>query len=67
VTEATPFMQISHDYPDKKVFLDVWIVSSFIGEERGVEGQTISWVALNEISNYTFPEANQAILDKLLN
>jgi 8-oxo-dGTP diphosphatase len=42
-------------------------VSSFIGEERGVEGQIISWVALNEISNYTFPEANQAILDKLLN
>ena len=67
VTEATPFMQISHDYPDKKVFLDVWIVSSFTGQERGAEGQRISWVALNEISNYTFPEANQSILDKLLN
>ena len=60
-------MQISHDYPDKKVFLDVWIVSSFKGQERSFEGQRISWVALNEISNYTFPDANQSILDKLLN
>ena len=66
VTEALPFMQVSHDYPDKKVFLDVWIVSSFSGEERGVEGQTISWVSLNEITNYSFPEANQSVLDKLL-
>ena len=66
VTEANSFMQINYDYPDKKVFLDVWVVSSFIGKERGVEGQKISWVPLKEISKYTFPEANLPILAKLV-
>ena len=35
VTAAAPFMQVSHDYSDKHVLLDIWQVTAFEGEARG--------------------------------
>mgnify|MGYP002632837608 CR=1 FL=1 len=70
VVEAQPLMKVAHDYTDKQVLLDIWTVTVFLGEARGVEGQACCWVSLDEIldkqqSEYKFPEANQAILKKL--
>jgi 8-oxo-dGTP diphosphatase len=69
VTTATPYMQVSHDYRDKHVLLDIWQVTAFTGEPRGVEGQECRWVPLTELlgdaSSYEFPEANKPILQKL--
>ncbi|CAI8303530.1 MAG: 8-oxo-dGTP diphosphatase [Cellvibrionales bacterium UBA7375] len=62
-------MQVEHNYPDKQVFLDIWTVTDFSGDARGVEGQECRWVRLQQLvspqSEYQFPEANQAILAKL--
>ena len=58
-------MEITHDYPDKKVSLDIWTVTEFNGLPLGVEGQEIRWVSLNDLPNFKFPEANQAILAHL--
>ena len=69
VTTATPFMQVSHDYSDKQVLLDIWQVTAFTGQPRGVEGQDCRWVPLTELlgesSAYQFPDANKSILQKL--
>lgn len=62
VNKTTPGLQISHDYPDKHVLLDVWTVDDFCGTAVGKEGQLIRWVERDELSHYEFPEANQAIL-----
>ena len=61
-----PLIRIEHDYGDKQVCLHVYTVSRFSGEPEGAEQQEIRWVAREELLNYRFPEANQAILDKLL-
>jgi 8-oxo-dGTP diphosphatase len=66
VEKSQPLITIPHDYHDKRVFLDVHMVSGFSGEPRGGEGQEIRWVSLNELGNYQFPEANQAIMSALL-
>ncbi|NKF52253.1 8-oxo-dGTP diphosphatase MutT [Shewanella sp. WXL01] len=66
VADSTPFMEISHDYPDKHVLLDIHLVTNFSGEAKGLEQQQIAWVDINELKNYQFPEANKPILDKLL-
>ncbi|MDG0971318.1 MAG: NUDIX domain-containing protein, partial [Porticoccaceae bacterium] len=62
VTSATPFIQVSHDYTDKQVLLDVWQVTAFVGQARGAEGQECKWVPVSDLlsqsSNYQFPEAN---------
>jgi len=69
VIEAQPLMQVSHNYADKQVFLDIWSVLSFTGQARGAEGQECRWVSLNELlleaTDYQFPEANRPILEKL--
>ena len=62
VTRARPLIQVRHAYPDKQVLLDVWEVSQFSGEPRGVEGQPLEWVAPKQLADYAFPAANQAIV-----
>lgn len=65
VKTSEPLLEIRHDYTDKSVLLDVWLVTGFAGEPRGNEGQPIVWVAVSELANYDFPAANQAIVEAL--
>ncbi len=58
-----PMIKIQHDYGDKQVLLDVWRVSKFSGEPRGLEGQPLRWVALTDLAAYAFPAANIPILN----
>lgn len=55
-------IKIEHDYGDKHVLLDVYTVHEFQGVAIGKEGQPIKWVKEKDLLNYTFPDANQAIL-----
>ena len=63
VTSAIPMLKVSHDYPDKSVFLDVWLVDSFRGIPHGNEGQEVRWVDVEQIDSFSFPEANVVIVD----
>ena len=60
--EARPLLDIRHDYPDKSVRLDVWLVTGFDGEAHGAEGQPVRWVAAAELNDYAFPAANAPIV-----
>lgn len=62
VEQARPLIQVSHDYPDKRVLLDVWEVTAFSGEAHGAEGQPLAWVTPRELGNYEFPAANRPIV-----
>ena len=61
-----PLMAIEHDYPDKRVLLDVWWVDQFGGVPEGREGQPVKWVAAGELGSYHFPAANRAIVEEVL-
>ena len=63
VSAAEPLIRIHHHYPDKSVLLDVWRVTAFTGEARGVEGQPLQWVSPQELDNFDFPAANVPIVD----
>lgn len=65
VSTSSPFMTISHDYPDKQVLLDIHLVKDFSGEAIGAEGQQIVWVSQTQLKDYEFPEANLPILEKI--
>jgi 8-oxo-dGTP diphosphatase len=66
VTQQSPFMLIEHDYGDKKVRLDVRLVEEFSGEAKHQEGQQSRWVDINDLNQFTFPDANKVIIDKLV-
>ena len=65
VESARPFMRLHYDYPDKKVLLDVWLVSQFIGIPHGREGQPVQWVPRSTLNEYSFPAANVPIMKAL--
>ncbi|MGO1247454.1 MAG: 8-oxo-dGTP diphosphatase MutT [Oceanisphaera sp.] len=65
VERCQPFMQIEHDYGDKQVTLAIHKVTAFRGEPTGLEGQPSRWVAVSELPQYPFPEANGPIVEKL--
>lgn len=65
-SQMSELLQIPFEYPDKKVFLDVYWVTVSINDAllaHGAEGQQVRWVKVHELSDYRFPEANQPILD----
>jgi len=62
VDKISPLIQIKHHYTDINVLLDVWTVTEFSGEAKGCEGQEITWVRQEELSDYSFPEANLPII-----
>jgi|TARA_B110000977_G_scaffold23864_1_gene28872 8-oxo-dGTP diphosphatase len=65
VLEMRPFIKLEHEYPERSIILDVWMVEKFTGNARGNEGQTIAWVSIDQLNQYQFPEANRLIVDKL--
>lgn len=67
VTKQREFMQIEHDYGDKKVRLDVRLVESFKGQASHQEGQQSQWVVISDLNQYDFPDANKLIIDNLVN
>jgi 8-oxo-dGTP diphosphatase len=65
VSRARRLIGVQHDYGDKRVHLDVWLVEAFTGRAHGREGQPICWVPRAELIDYSFPDANRAILNCL--
>ncbi|WP_394172653.1 8-oxo-dGTP diphosphatase MutT [Thalassotalea litorea] len=60
-----PLMEIAHDYEDKSVLLEVFLVDQFNGEPESQEGMEQGWFLLDDLSNLDFPKANDAIVAKL--
>ena len=56
---------VQHDYGDKSVLLDVHTVRNFSGDARGLEGQPLQWVTVDELHEYDFPEANLPIAEAI--
>jgi 8-oxo-dGTP diphosphatase len=62
VRKARPLIRVHHDYPDKKVLLDVWRITEYSGSPVGREHQAIQWVAAEELKACAFPVANYPII-----
>jgi 8-oxo-dGTP diphosphatase len=65
VKEAKQLTTVTYDYPDKKVFLDVWKVKEWSGEPVSKENQQIVWSRIEELNNYNFLAANKHIIQTL--
>jgi len=66
VVNAHVFHQLEFDYGDKVVQLDFYLVDNFEGVGEGLEGQQTEWVNIHDLTNYTFPAANQVIVEMLM-
>jgi len=65
ITVAEPLIKVSHDYSDKSVILDVWLVKGYSGVPVGQEGQRLRWCDIADLEDNDFPAANVAIIQAL--
>ena len=67
VLESTPFGRFTHDYNDKRVVLDVWVVDRWDGTPAGCEGQAVSWFSPERVSQLPVPEPDIPVVRAWLN
>jgi len=63
---VSPRTVTEHAYADKTVRLAVYDVTRFTGRPEGLEGQTLRWVPLGELSGMPFPQANRGVVEQLV-
>jgi 8-oxo-dGTP diphosphatase len=60
-----PLLQLRHDYTDRVIELDVFVVDAYSGEPVGRESQALRWVAAAELERQGLLPADQPIIDAL--
>jgi 8-oxo-dGTP diphosphatase len=66
VLDAEHVLTLVHDYPDKRVRLDVWHVRSYRGQVSAREGQPLRWVTAAECRELRLLEADWPIVERLV-
>ena len=61
-----PLMQLRHDYSDRVIELEVFVVDDYAGEPVGLEMQALKWVATAELGSVSLLPADQPIVDTLI-
>ena len=59
------FMEVTHTYPDLTVHLTLFQATIQEGQPRKLEHHDIRWITREEIDQYPFCPADEAILDRL--
>ncbi|WP_127959476.1 8-oxo-dGTP diphosphatase MutT [Serratia microhaemolytica] len=54
-----------HQFDDRTVTLNFYLVNAWSGNAYNREGQQMCWVHRHQLSQYQFPAANQAVIELL--
>jgi 8-oxo-dGTP diphosphatase len=60
-----PLLQLRHDYSDRVIELDVFVVDDYDGEPMGREAQALKWVAASELAAQGLLPADRPIIQAL--
>jgi 8-oxo-dGTP diphosphatase len=59
-------LQLRHDYADRSVALEVFVVDDFRGEPSGREAQALKWVSAEQLRGEELLVADRPVVDALL-
>lgn len=62
IHSSRKLITIQHAYPDRRVHLDTWEVTSWSGQPESREGQRFEWVVAADLLSYPMLEANRPIV-----
>lgn len=65
VRAARPLIRVRHDYSDRTVVLDTWLVSDWAGQPQGRERQAFAWVHPERLQDYPLLAADGPIVTAL--
>jgi mutator protein MutT len=60
-----PLIRIRHAYPSREILLDMWVVRSYSGEPRGLDGQALRWCPQDELPAADLLPADKPIVRAL--
>jgi 8-oxo-dGTP diphosphatase len=63
--DPEPLIRITHHYEDRSVVLDVYRVSRYAGEPKGMEGQPLNWLSPEAMEPEAFPAADRPVINAL--
>ena len=49
VHEAAPLIAYEHQYPHRRVLLDLWVVTRFSGEPQPLDAPALQWAAIDDL------------------
>ena len=50
IAAPRPLLRVRHPYPGRDVLLDMWVVTRYTGEPRGLDGQAVRWCTRRELA-----------------
>jgi 8-oxo-dGTP diphosphatase len=59
------YMRLAHDYPERRVRLNVWRVIDWLGTPVGREGQALQWLLPQELAGAGLLPADLAVAARL--
>ena len=65
VTTSRPFMELHHEYPDRTVDIEFFVVTSWKGEPAGLEGQGLRWLLPSDLNPDLLLPADVPVLEAL--
>jgi 8-oxo-dGTP diphosphatase len=60
-----PLIRVRHTYPYGEILIDMWVVSRYHGEPRGLDGQALRWLSQDELEEVELLPADGPIVRAL--
>ncbi|MDJ0917240.1 MAG: 8-oxo-dGTP diphosphatase MutT [Woeseiaceae bacterium] len=65
VTAFEHFMNLHHEYPDRRVTIDFYLVTEWRDEPTGLEGQQLEWISIGELDGAKLLPADAPVVRAL--
>jgi 8-oxo-dGTP diphosphatase len=63
--DVAHFMHLEHDYPDRSVSIDFFLVNAWKNEPEGLEGQQLRWVEAESLADQDLLPADVPVIEAL--
>jgi 8-oxo-dGTP diphosphatase len=65
IRNPRPLIRVRHTYPQGEVLIDMWVVKSYSGSPRGLDGQALKWLSHEELEEAELLPADGPIVRAL--
>ncbi|HEV8330945.1 MAG TPA: 8-oxo-dGTP diphosphatase MutT [Steroidobacteraceae bacterium] len=65
VHEAAPLIAYEHQYPERRLLLDLWVVTRYSGEPQALDAPALQWAAIDDLERIGLLEADRPMIAAL--
>jgi 8-oxo-dGTP diphosphatase len=65
VHDAAPLIAYEHQYPHRRILLDLWVVTRYTGEPQPLDAPALQWAAIDDLARIGLLEADRPMIGAL--